>query len=151
MGKDRLGARFTDQVSDSCGRNKNPPPLKVWFHLSCAVMLVHWCCSYITESEVKSNGSAPSVLMTPRASIPKIIFAKSLILCCIPWPCCCTVGSDWPCTRTQVHKSRATTRRKHNRERERGATSVVLCSAAEGDGPWIILKTLYYLFKKPWS
>lgn len=34
-------------------------------------------------------------------------------------------------------------------ERERGATSVVLGSAGEGDGPWIILKTSYYLFKKP--
>ena len=37
--------------------------------------------------------------------------------------------------------------KKRTYQRERRATGVVLCSAAEGDGPWIILKTLYYLFK----
>lgn len=32
-----------------------------------------------------------------------------------------------------------------------GRSKVALCSAGERDGPWLILKTLYYLFKKPGS
>lgn len=37
----------------------------------------------------------------------------------------------------------------HKKERKTGRNKVALCSTGEGDGPWLILKTLYYLFKKP--
>ena len=71
----------------------------------------------------------------------------------IHYPCSSAVGYDRPCQWPEVHKFRATRRREGETQKgwQAGRNKVALCSAGGGDGPWLILKTLYYLFKKLWS
>lgn len=133
--------------------------MKVWCHLSCVAMLVHWCYSCITErvrqNQVHVRLRCSCASLNPsdyfwKVSKPLLHFMTMLLysgqwLTIPPPPQTHTHTHPW----MQVRKSRATTRKEAGK-REREEMPPLVC-AGEGDGPWIIIKTLCYLFKKPWS
>lgn len=70
---------------------------------------------------MESNGRAKCMCVFGAHALiatTKIIFGKSVNLRSISRPCCYTVGSFRPYPRTQVHGSRAPTRKEEQRERE---------------------------------
>lgn len=141
----------------TCGWNKICPPLKVRCLVSTTAMLVHWCWSRDTETEVRCNSrakcmcmcSAHALAVYPQIFPGRVSHSSLRYITHVPLQRAMTDPASG-------HKFTSPDplggeEGEAQKERKKGRNKVAPCSAGEGDGPWLILKTLYYLFKKLWS
>lgn len=106
---------------------------------------VHWCLSRKRETEVRCSGSEKWMYMCGvHALTPQILRESPSLLITVHFPRLTPLTA----TSSKVNNHRDERRRDTKRGKR---NKVALSSAGEGDGPWLIVKTLYYLFKKPWS